>query len=117
MTLTDIIHAIGTKTVLFTSSPGAFGASSLVRLGVLLRDHTIALAHQGPYSTNHLRKWNKKKKKNSSVVDTLIPFIYFVSERCISNRAKMPALPNVSQINDTQAKKGRVLGERPSQRQ
>lgn len=40
------------------------------------------------------------------MVDTLIPFIYFVSERCISKRAKMPALPNVSQINDTQARKG-----------
>lgn len=26
-----IIHAFGTKTVLFTSSSGAFGASSLVR--------------------------------------------------------------------------------------
>lgn len=45
--------------------------------------------------------------EKSIMVDTsLIPFIYFVSGRCISKRAKMSALPNVSQINDIPARMG-----------
>lgn len=71
-------------------------------LAVVLCGDTIALAHR-PFRQPQKKK---KQKKNIMVDTSLIPFIYFVSERCISKRAKMPALPNVSQINDIPARMG-----------
>lgn len=92
---TNVTHAFTVKIAVFMLSFVVLWCFVCAEQGAMLCRDTIALVHH-PFLP----------EKSITVDTSLIPFIYFVSGRCISKRAKMPALPNVSQINDIPARMG-----------